>query len=350
MSSNGKICVCVDAMGGDHAPDVVLEGIAEALARDDDLSVLVTGFAEIVSPFAACFPDRVQAVAATEVISMGEHPAQAVRQKKDSSIVVGCRLVKEGRAQAFFSAGSTGACLAAATIIIGRLNTVKRPAIATVVPSPVKPIVLTDVGANADCLPSYLVQFAEMGRIYSQCVLNTVDPSIALLNIGEEDEKGSQFAQEAHALMRKSVQGFAGNAEGNDILQATYDVIVTDGFTGNVALKTIEGTSRVLFGAIQQIMHASFKNMLAAAGLKSALHELKDQVSADTYGGAPLLGLKNVVIIGHGSSSATAICNGIITSAKAARQGLPQRIEEALAVQDSLEDDSGESLAQGLNG
>jgi phosphate acyltransferase len=335
MAANKKVRVCVDIMGGDHAPDVVLEGSAEALALDEDLSLVVTGPAEIVEPFARRFPDRVEAVPTTEVIAMHEHPAEAVRAKKDSSIVVGCRLVAKGHADAFFSAGSTGACLTAATLIIGRLRGVKRSALATVVPSPIRPIVLTDVGANADCPASYLVQFAEMGRLYSRCLLGTTDPSIALLNIGEEDTKGSQLAQEAHELMRAQVPGFKGNAEGNDILQATYDVIVTDGFTGNVALKTIEGTSRVLFGAIKQIMTSSLGNKLAAAQLKPAFNGLKEQVSSDTYGGAPLLGLKNVVIIGHGSSSSLAIRNGILTTARAVRLDLPRLIGEAIAAQSS---------------
>ena len=330
MASKDALCVCVDVMGGDHAPDVVIEGCAQALDADPLLALLLTGPAEVIEPFAARFPGRVETIATTEVIAMGEHPVHAVRKKKDSSIVVGCHAVADGRAQAFFSAGSTGACMSAATLIIGRLKGVIRPALATVVPSPVKPIVLLDVGANADCKPEYLVQFAEMGRVYSQRIVGTENPTIALLNIGEEEEKGSMAAQEAHRALAAHVEGFSGNAEGNDILQATYDVIVTDGFTGNVALKTIEGTAKALFSALKRSMMSSTKNKLAAAALKPAFRELKGSLSSDTYGGAPLLGLKKVVIIGHGSSNAAAIENGISATAAAARGDLPALIAGAI--------------------
>ena len=321
-----KVTIAVDALGGDHAPDVVLEGVQQALAADADLTVILCGPDEVVTPFAAAH-ERCVAQPTTEFITMGEHPAQAVRKKKDSSIVVGCRLVKEGAAQGFFSAGSTGACLAAATLVMGRAKGIARPALATVIPSPVRPVVMCDVGANADCKPEYLVQFGRMGSVYAQKMLGIENPRAALLNIGEEEEKGSQFAQEAHKLMREKLPNFAGNAEGGDVLAATFDVYVCDGFTGNVCLKTIEGTSKVLFKTLKDIMMKSAVTKLGALALKGGLSDLKRQVSADTYGGAPLLGVKGACIVGHGSSNATAVKNGVLTSTQLVRE----RVSELIA-------------------
>ena len=322
-----KVTIAVDALGGDNAPGVVLDGVEQALAADQDLTVILCGPDEVVSPFAAAH-DRCVAQATTEAISMGEHPAQAVRKKKDSSIVVGCRLVKEEAAQGFFSAGSTGACLAAATLVMGRAKGIARPALATVIPSPVRPVVMCDVGANADCKPEYLVQFGRMGSVYAQKMLGIEQPRAALLNIGEEEEKGSQFAQEAHKLMRKKLPNFAGNAEGGDVLAANFDVFVCDGFTGNVCLKTIEGTSKVLFKTLKDIMMKSAVTKLGALALKGGLADLKRQVSADTYGGAPLLGVKGACIVGHGSSNATAVKNGVLTSAQLVREHVSELIAQ----------------------
>lgn len=322
-----KVTIAVDALGGDNAPGVVLDGVEQALAADEDLTVILCGPNEVVSPFAAAH-DRCVAQATTEAISMGEHPAQAVRKKKDSSIVVGCRLVKEEAAQGFFSAGSTGACLAAATLVMGRAKGIARPALATVIPSPVRPVVMCDVGANADCKPKYLVQFGRMGSVYAQKMLGIEQPRAALLNIGEEEEKGSQFAQEAHKLMREKLPNFAGNAEGGDVLAANFDVFVCDGFTGNVCLKTIEGTSKVLFKTLKDIMMKSAVTKLGALALKGGLADLKRQVSADTYGGAPLLGVKGACIVGHGSSNATAVKNGVLTSAQLVREHVSELIAQ----------------------
>lgn len=328
-----KVVVTVDAMGGDDAPEVVLDGVAEALAADQDLNVVLCGPSDVVEPFAASRV-RCMARATTEVIDMGEHPASAVRKKKDSSIVVGCRLVKEGAAQGFFSAGSTGACLAAATLVMGRVKGVARPALATVIPSPVKPVIMCDIGANADCKPEYLVQFAQMATIYMEKVVGTSNPRVALLNIGEEETKGSRFAQEAHVLLEERVPNFAGNGEGNDILAANYDIFVTDGFTGNVCLKTIEGTSKILFRTLKSIMMKNALTKLGALTVKGGLKDLSIQVSPDTYGGAPLLGVKGACIVGHGSSNATAVRNGVLTTARAVRAGVSEIIAQTVARRD----------------
>lgn len=321
-----NVTIAVDAMGGDNAPEVVLEGVAAALVADEGLTVVLCGPADVVEPFAAQHA-RCRAQVAAEVIEMAEHPAQAVRKKKDSSIVVGCRLVKEGQAQGFFSAGSTGACLAAATLVMGRIKGISRPCLATVVPSPVRPIVLCDVGANADCKPEYLVQFAQMGSVYAQKILGYESPKAALLNIGEEDTKGNALAQEANQLMAKRLTNFAGNCEGRDVLGAQYEVVVTDGFTGNVCLKTIEGASKVLFSAIKDAMMSTTKGKIGALCVKDGLKGLKSQVSPDTYGGAPLLGVKGACIVGHGSSGAVAIENGVLTTARVVRQGVSEIIQ-----------------------
>lgn len=324
------VTISVDALGGDNAPKVVLEGVEAALEHDSSLVVALCGPEEVVKPFAEAH-ERCEAVVTTEEIGMAEHPANAVRKKKDSSIVVGCRLVKEGAADGFFSAGSTGACLAAGTLVIGRIKGIARPALATLVPSPVAPVVLCDVGANADCKPEYLVQFAEMASIYARRVVGIENPRIGLLNIGEEEEKGSAFAQQAHALLKEKLPNFAGNAEGRDVLAGTFDVVVCDGFTGNVCLKTIEGTAKVLFGELKNIMTANLPSKLAALTLKGGLKDLKGRIDPDAAGGAPLLGCKGACIVGHGSSNARAIKNGILASADYVRSGVSNDIADAVA-------------------
>ena len=325
-----EVTIAVDAMGGDDAPGVVLDGVAQALEADGALHVVLCGPAEVVEPFAAAH-ERCEARVTTEVIGMGEHPAEAVRKKKDSSVVVGCRLVREGAAQGFFSAGSTGACLAAGTLVMGRIKGVARPALATVIPSPVRPVVMCDVGANADCKPAYLVQFAQMATVYAERIVGIENPCAALLNIGEEEAKGSQFAQEAHALLKEQLPNFAGNAEGGVILPAKFDVIVADGFTGNVCLKTIEGTSKTLFKTLKGIMMRTPVTKLGALAIKGGLKELMAQVSPDTYGGAPLLGVKGALLVGHGSSSAFAVKNGVLTTAGVVRAGVSEIIAQTVA-------------------
>lgn len=323
------ITIVVDAMGGDNAPGAVLLGIEQALKQDVNLTVVLTGLADVVEPFAATH-ERVIACPCTEVIDMGEHPAEAVRIKKDSSIVVGCKLVKEGKAQGFFSAGSTGACMTAALLGMGRIKGIKRPAIATVIPTLSGEMVFCDIGANADCKPEYLLQFARMGQVYAQTILNIKNPRIGLLNIGEEETKGSQFAQECHALLKEELEGFAGNAEGSNLATGGFDVIVTDGFTGNVALKTIEGTTKVLMSLIKEGLMSSFKSKVGALLIKDALYSVKDRLSADAYGGAQLLGVKGVCLIGHGNSKPNAICSGVLATATAVRKNTPQKLAEAI--------------------
>ncbi|MBI5231707.1 MAG: phosphate acyltransferase PlsX [Coriobacteriales bacterium] len=329
MTDTRCVTVAVDAMGGDFAPSEILLGVERGLAADSALHVVLVGSADVVEAFAATH-DRCEAVPTTQVIGMDEHPATAVRTKKDSSIVVGARLVKDGRAHAYFSAGSTGAAMAAATLIMGRIRGVQRPAIATVIPTAGAPVVLLDVGANADCKPEHIAQFAHMGAAYADTVLGVARPRISLLNIGEEPTKGSQLAQEAHALMTERVPGFVGNIEGRDVLAGHTDVIVTDGFTGNVALKLLEGSSKTLLGQVREVLTASLVTKLASLPLKGGLTALKNRLDPDTYGGAPLLGVDGVCIIGHGSSKAKAVSNALRVSAQAARGNLTDQIAAAV--------------------
>lgn len=332
--SMDEVKVVVDAMGGDDAPGVVLEGVGQAVAQDPSLIVILTGPEDVIVPFAAQH-GNVIAQPTTEIIGMGEHPAEAVRRKKDSSIVVGCRLVKDGEAGGFFSAGSTGACMSAATLVIGRIKGVKRPAIATVLPSPVAKVVFADMGANADCKPEYLVQFARMARVYAQVTLGIDNPSVGLLNIGEEETKGSEFAQECHRLMKEHVPNFRGNAEGRALALGGFDVIVTDGFTGNVALKVYEGVGMALLAGLKETIYSTTKSKIGGLLIKDALSKFKDELSADKYGGAQLLGCKGVCLIGHGSSNAQAICSGVLATADAIRQDMPGRLAFALADDDA---------------
>lgn len=322
--------LAVDAMGGDKAPDVVLEGVRLALESDPDLTVLLCGLPEIVDDF-ALENERCVSYPASEVIGMGEHPADAIRSKKDSSIVVGCKLVKDGLAQGFFSAGSTGACLSGATLIMGRLKGVKRPGLGVVIPSYDKPTFLIDVGANADCKPEYIVQFAKMGAIYMREIMGVDSPCIGLLNIGEEETKGSASAQEAYALLKENEPLFFGNCEGGDLLQGKFDVVVTDGFSGNICLKTIEGTSKMMFRYVKDALMSSSISKIGALLVKKSLSELKETINPDRYGGTPLLGVKGTCIVGHGSSNALAIKNGILAGCRSVRSDLPKLIEDGIS-------------------
>lgn len=331
-----RVVIAVDVLGGDIGPTVVLPGIEQALAADADLEVIACGPADVVEPFAQKH-DRVRAQVTTEEITMDEHPVQAVRKKKDSSLVVGCRLVKEGQAGGFFSAGSTGACLAAATLVVGRIKGVSRPALCTIIPSPVKPVVMCDVGANADCKPAYLVQFAQMALTYSEQIIGIKNPKVALLNIGSEEAKGSRLAQASHDLLKEQVPEFIGNAEGCDILSGEADVYVTDGFTGNVCLKTIEGVTKTLFSSLKDIMLANTLAKMGALTLKGGLKGLKDQISADKYGGAPILGVQGACLVGHGSSNEEAIKNGVLIAARTVRLDVSGIIARTISSDEAVE-------------
>ena len=324
--------ICVDVMGADKEPEVLLEGVAQALADDPELEVLVAGAAEVVEPFAAAH-ERARALVTTEVITMSEHPASAVRQKKDASIVRAAAAVRAGEADGLFSAGSTGAVLTAATFGVGRIKGVKRPALSLPFPRVSgKPTVFLEMGANADVKPDVLVQFAHMGRAYSRAVLGVAEPRVGLLCNGSEDTKGSEMALAYHAALEAGDCGFAGNAEGTDLLAGTFDVIVADGFTGNVALKSIEGTGKFVIKRLKAAMEASLSNKIGMALLAKSLKSLAAEMSGDEYGGAILLGLRAPVVKGHGATSAQAVRKGTLAAAAAVRAGLCEKIADACEI------------------
>ena len=324
--------VCVDVMGSDREPSVLLEGVAAALEADSDLEVLVAGADEFVTPFAAKH-DRATALVTTEIIAMSEHPANAVRQKKDASIVRAAAAVRAGDADGLFSAGSTGAVLTAATFGVGRIKGVRRPALASALPGPDgRQTVFLDMGANADVKPDALVQFAHMGRAYAQVVLGVADPTVGLLCNGSEETKGSALALEYHAALAEAGCHFAGNAEGTDLLAGTFDVIVTDGFTGNVALKSTEGAAKFIVAQIKGAVSSSKRAALGALLLKPALKGMASSLSGDAYGGAVLLGLRAPVVKGHGSTSSEAVKNGTLAVASAVRGKLVDKIADACAI------------------
>lgn len=321
--------ICVDVMGADKEPPVLLEGVEAALAADPELEVLVAGAADVVEPFAASH-DRARALVTTEVIAMSEHPASAVRVKKDASIVRAAAAVRAGEADGLFSAGSTGAVLTAATFGVGRIKGIKRPALSLPFPGiSGKPTVFLDMGANADVKPEVLVQFAHMGRAYSRAILGVDEPRVGLLCNGSEDTKGSEMALAYHAALEAGDCGFAGNAEGTDLLAGTFDVIVADGFTGNVALKSIEGTGKFVIKRLKAAMGASLGNKIGMALLAKSLKSLAAEMSGDEYGGAILLGLRAPVVTGHGATSARAVCQGTLAAAAAVRAGLTDKIAAA---------------------
>jgi len=325
------VTICVDAMGGDEPPEVVLEGVGLALEEDVDLKVLVAGSNEAIAQFCDAH-DRAEALVTTEVIGMEEHPAEAVRAKRDSSIVRGCAAVRSGDADGFFSAGSTGAIFAAASMHVGRIRGVKRPAIASVVPSANGRLTTyLDMGANADVRPEMIVQFAQMGRAYSTGVLGVTDPKVALLSNGTEPTKGSQDVVACHEVLAAAgPDWFAGNCEGTDILKGSYDVIVTDGFTGNVALKTLEGTAKYILSEVKGAVESSPRAKIGALLLKPALKAVAKKLSGDEQGGAILLGTKAPVLIGHGATSPQAVKNGTLATARAVRGDLVGKVARAI--------------------
>ena len=329
--------IAVDAMGGDFAPREIVKGAVEAsrkLSGDLDI-VLVGDESAIRAELAANHAEpsgRLRIVHTTQVIAMGEPPAQAVRLKRDSSIYRGMELVKNGEADAFLSAGSTGAMVAAAIFVLRRIPGVKRPAIGTVLPTIGRPVLLIDAGANTDCDEVELEQFALMGSLYSQAILGQSSPSVGLLSIGEEDLKGNGVTKKTFERLRcNSAIAFRGNVEGHDVFEGDTDVIVCDGFVGNVLLKTVESAARTIAHWMKLEFKANPLRLFGAICLSGALRSMKKRLDPDIYGGAPLLGVNGTVIITHGSSSHKAIFHAIRVSAEAARTRVYARISDQLA-------------------
>jgi len=315
---SAPLVVAVDAMGGDRAPGEVVAGALRA-AEEHGIEIVLVGRPEALGE-AGGLP----VVPAGEVIEMGDDPGKAVRRKKDSSLVRAAEAVRDGKAAAMFSAGNTGAAMASALLRMGRIKGVARPAVATPLPVPgTTPTVLLDAGANAECQPAWLVQFAQMGGAYARARYALDEPRVGLLSIGEESGKGNSLVKEAHALLAEA-RGvrFVGNVEGRDLLTDEVDVVVTDGFSGNVALKSMEGALRCLSEAVQGALTTE-----AWATVAPVLEAL----DTETYGGAMLLGVEGDCVIGHGASSAKAVANGIVVAAELARCDLVSALRSAIA-------------------
>ncbi|HEY7602898.1 MAG TPA: phosphate acyltransferase PlsX [Gaiellaceae bacterium] len=313
--------VAVDAMGGDRGPDEVVHGAVEA-AGD--------GIVPVVFGPASLDTRGLEHVVAEQVVAMDEKPADVVRAKPDSSLVASCRAIAEGKADAVVSAGNTGAMLAAGLLEIRRLPGAARPAIAVPIPARDGPSVLLDCGANADARPDHLLQFGHMGAIFAEEILGIARPGVRLLSIGEEPEKGNQLTLEARALLAESGLDFRGNAEGRDLLAGAADVVVTDGFTGNVALKTLEGTIRIVIEGLRAEIAASTRGKLGGLLIRPAARGLRRRLDPDTYGGAYLLGLRGLAVIAHGNSSPTAIANAIRLAARGVEHDVTGRLAARL--------------------
>jgi glycerol-3-phosphate acyltransferase PlsX len=318
--------IAVDAMGGDRGPDEVVAGALEA--RADGIEPILFGDATLDA-------HGLDLQATEGVIGMDDKPAEAVRAKPQSSLVASVRAVTEGTADAVVSAGNTGAVLAAGLLELRRIPGVLRPAIAVPIPAQRGVSVLIDAGANADSRPEHLLQFATMGAVFAEEILDLRNPVVRLLSIGEEPEKGNQLTLEAHELLAASELNFQGNCEGRDVLAGAADVVVTDGFTGNVTLKLLEGTIRTLLDVVRTEISATQRGKLGGLLIRPAARRLRHRLDPDTYGGAYLLGLRGLAVIAHGNSSRTAIANAIRLAARGVEHDvvgrlaarLPQRTE-----------------------
>jgi glycerol-3-phosphate acyltransferase PlsX len=313
------IRVAVDALGGDRGSEPIVAGAAAAASAEiEPILFGPPGLESLGLPL----------VETLEEIEMDESPVDAVRAKSDSSLVRAVRAVADGEADAVVSAGSTGAMLAASLLHIRRLPGVFRPAIAVVIPARLRPVVLIDSGANADARPEHLVQFAHMGAVFAEEILTVSDPEVRLLSIGEEDEKGNQLTLDAHELLRGSGLRFTGNTESRWLLEGEADVVVTDGFTGNVALKAIEGTIRSLLDGIRSEIDSNLRGRLGGLLIRPAARRVRHRLDPETYGGAYLLGLRGLVVIAHGSSSPVAIANAVRLAARGVEHRVVERLQE----------------------
>jgi glycerol-3-phosphate acyltransferase PlsX len=319
-----KIRVAVDAMGGDRAPEEIVAGALAAAS--DSVEPVLFGRHDELEPIA----EGLEIVHAGEIVAMDEKPSDAAREKRESSMFAACRAVGEGDAQAVVSAGNTGAMLAAGLLEIRRLPDVHRPAIAVPLPSIGGTSVLIDAGANADARPEHLVQFGHMGSVFAEEILGISDPNVALLSIGEEPEKGNRLVRETHPVLEASHLDFVGNVESRELLAHAADVVVCDGFTGNMALKLMEGTIKTLLDELRKEIEASPRGKLGGLLIRPAARGLRKRLDPETYGGAYLLGLRGLVVIAHGSSSRTAIANAITLGAQGAAGNVVARVAARL--------------------
>jgi glycerol-3-phosphate acyltransferase PlsX len=326
--------IAIDAMGGDHGPEVIVQGAIDG-ARRFDASVLLVGTPSKITTALDGHDHagvNVDIVEATDIIAMDEHPAQAVRRKPESSINVAMRLIREGRADAMVSAGNSGAVMAGALMQLGRVKGIERPAIASYMPTATSNTLLLDLGAVTDPRPSVLVQFAVMGQVYAQRVLDIDNPTIGLLSNGEEPSKGNALVQAVHPLLAAANDlNFVGNVEGRDVVMGTVDIVVTDGFTGNVALKTAEGVAAMLVDVLRTEITATIPRKVGGLLLKPAFRALRSKLDYAEIGGAPLLGVNGVIVISHGRSSAKAVENAVGVAVRSADHDLAGGLSERFA-------------------
>ena len=323
--------IAVDAMGGDHAPREIVRGAIEyALNSTDEVSLVgdVPRLRREAAAYGKGVPDNITFVDAPEVVEMGDHPATAIRTKRRSSIVVATDLVRDGAADAVVSAGSTGATMAAAVFRLGRIEGIDRPALPAHMVTATGPVMLLDVGANVDSDPENLVQFAAMGAIFAEHVLHVANPRIGLLNIGEEVEKGDELAREAHAKLAALDLHFVGNVEPHDLIEHRADVIVCDGFVGNVVIKFFEGITSFIFRALREDLQQGPIAPLAMLALKPGFDRMRARFDYERYGGAPLLGVKGVSIVTHGRARARMIEHAIRVASESAHARVPELIAQ----------------------
>jgi glycerol-3-phosphate acyltransferase PlsX len=326
--------IVVDAMGGDHAPQVVIEGSIVAV-KEYGARVILVGDETKIKPLlqkAKYSGDSIEVVHASETIEMCESAALSVRRKRNSSIVVGLSLLKEGKAEAFFSAGNTGAVVCAATLELRLLPGIERPGIAIVTPTLKGIALIIDVGANIDPKPNQLLQYGIMADVYCRNILNKTNPSVGLLNIGEEEIKGTEFMRQTHELLQKSKLNFIGNVEGKDIFSGKSDIIVCDGFVGNVALKVSESAAEAMQVFLKRHLLSNIWGKIGLLFLLPSLKRFKKDIDYAEYGGAPLLGVDGVVIIGHGRSNVRAIKNAIRVAKEEVERKFNEKVLEAISV------------------
>ncbi len=335
-----KVKVAVDAMGGDNSPGEVVRGAVEAVTEREELLVFLTGHKEVIESELSRYTypkDRIRVVNAREIITNDEAPVLAIRRKKDSSIVVAMNLVKSGEADAFVSAGSTGAVLVGAQLLVGRIKGVERPPLAPLIPTMDGVALLIDCGANVDARSSHLVQFAKMGSIYMENIVGIKNPRVAIVNIGVEEEKGNMLVKETFPLLKNCNEiNFTGSIEAREIPNGAADVIVTEAFVGNVILKLYEGLAASLMKKIKQGMTSTPLSTLGAALVKPQLKKTLKAFDLSQYGGAPMLGLNGLVVKSHGSSKSGEIKNSIIQCIAFKEQGISEKIAANIAVQESI--------------
>ncbi len=326
--------VALDAMGGDNAPYAMVQGAVDAAGRRKDIKIFLVGQEEVVRSELEKYSyskEQIEVVNATEVIETAEPPVMAIRRKKDSSIVVGMNMVKQGKADAFVSAGSSGAVLVGGQGIVGRIKGVERPPLAPLMPTKKGVSLLIDCGANVDARSSHLVQFAKMGSIYMKNALGIEKPRVAIVNIGAEEEKGNALVKETFPLLKECEDiNFIGSIEAREIPHGEADVIVCEAFVGNVILKLFEGVGSVLIGEIKKGLMSTLRSKIGALLIKPALKETVKAFDASEYGGAPLLGLNGLVVKTHGSSTAKEVSNSIIQCVTFKEQNINEKIREAI--------------------